>query len=185
MSEDEAGALLRSAGVDLPDDELPGLVQRMEGCRRGSNLAALALETDGSAATTFDGSDRFVAEYFREECLSALERRGRALSRAVAVLDQLSGALCDSALRVSGSATRLKQLARSLLFVIQTAGGARGRIASTPALRDALRGELLRREPRFAQAMPPAQPTGRSGTATKSRRSSTPGAQAGRSSSSC
>src|SRR4029078_10503271 len=70
MSEREAGALLRSAGIDLPGDEPPDLVQAMEGCPTGLYHTALVLETDGSEAATFDGSDRFVVEYFREECLS-------------------------------------------------------------------------------------------------------------------
>ena len=47
MSESEAGALLRSTGIDLPGDELPGLVQRLEGWPTGLYLAALVLETDG------------------------------------------------------------------------------------------------------------------------------------------
>ena len=153
MSEDEAGALLRSAGVDVSDDELPGLVQRMEGWPTGLYLAALVLQTDGNAATTFDGSDRFVVEYFREECLSALDGEDVRFLERVAALDQLSGALCDTALRVSGSATRLKQLAGSLLFVIPTANGRSRTYRLHAALRDALRGELLRREPRLAQAI--------------------------------
>ncbi len=153
MSESEAGALLRSAGVDFPDDELPGLVQRLEGWPAGLYLAALVVKTDGSAVATFDGSDRFVVEYFREECLSALDGDDVRFLERVAVLDQLSGALCDSALRVSGSATRLKQLARSLLFVIPTAGGRSRTYRLHAALRDAVRGELLRREPQLAQAI--------------------------------
>jgi len=108
MSESEAGALLRSAGVDFPDDELPGLVQRLEGWPAGLYLAALVVKTDGSAVTTFDGSDRFVVEYFREECLSTFDGDDVRFLERVAALDQLSGALCDTALRVSGSASVMR-----------------------------------------------------------------------------
>jgi LuxR family maltose regulon positive regulatory protein len=153
MAEREAGALLRSAGIDLPGDELPGLVQRLEGWPTGLYLAALVLETDRSAAKTFDGSDRYVVGYFHEECLSALDGEDVRFLERAAALDQLSGALCDTALRVSGSATRLKQLADSLLFVIPTANGRSRTYRLHAALRDALRGELLRREPQLSQAI--------------------------------
>jgi LuxR family maltose regulon positive regulatory protein len=153
MSQDEADVLFRRAGVDVADGELPGVVERMEGWPTGLYLAALVLETDGGAAAAFDGSDRFVTEYFREECLSVLEDEDVRFLERASVLDRLSGALCDRALRVSGSATRLKRLSRSSLFLIPLAVGRSRTYRLHSALRDALRGELQRREPGVLQAI--------------------------------
>jgi LuxR family transcriptional regulator, maltose regulon positive regulatory protein len=153
MSADEARALFERAGVEVPDEDLPGLVERMEGWPTGLYLAALVLAADPGAAASFDGSDRFVTEYFREECLAALDDADVRFLEHASVLDRLSGALCDRALRVSGSATRLKRLARSTLFLVSPAGGRPRTYRLHTALRDALRDELRRREPAVAQAI--------------------------------
>jgi LuxR family transcriptional regulator, maltose regulon positive regulatory protein len=153
MSDDEASVLFGRAGVAVSDEELRALVERLEGWPTGLYLAALVLENDPAAVGAFDGSDRFVTEYFREECLAALEEEEVAFLRRASVLDRLSGGLCDSALRGSGSATRLKRLARSTLFLIPLTGGRARTYRLHPALRDALLGELQRREPGVAQAI--------------------------------
>jgi LuxR family transcriptional regulator, maltose regulon positive regulatory protein len=153
MSDGEARLLLAGAGVTVPEEELRGLVERMEGWPTGLYLAALVLDSDPAAAGAFDGSDRFVTEYFRDECLSALEEADVGFLERVSVLDRLSGALCDSALRVSGSATRLRRLARSTLFLIPLARGRTRTYRLHSAFRDALLGELRRREPGLARAI--------------------------------
>jgi LuxR family maltose regulon positive regulatory protein len=153
MSEDEARLLFRSAGLDAPDDELVALVERMEGWPAGLYLAALVLMTEGQALSSFDGSDRFVRDYFREECLSRLDDEDVGFLERASLLDELSGALCNSAFRVSGSATRLKRLARSDLFVVPMPGGKSRLYRLHTPFRDALRAELQRREPGLAQSI--------------------------------
>jgi LuxR family transcriptional regulator, maltose regulon positive regulatory protein len=153
MSEEEARLLFMRTRVDVPEDDLPGLVERMEGWPTGLYLAALVLETEPGAVGSFDGSDRFVTEYFREECLSGFDDEDVRFLEHASVLERLSGALCDSALRVSGSASRLKRLARSTLFLIPQAGGRTRTYRLHAALRDSLRGELQRREPGIARAI--------------------------------
>jgi LuxR family maltose regulon positive regulatory protein len=153
MTEAEADALLRRAGVEGLDGELTGLVERLEGWPTGLYLAALALENGGGAASGFDGSDRFVAEYFREECLSTLDEQDVRFLEQASVLDRLSGSLCDTALRASRSATRLKGLERATLFLIPVASGRSRTYRLHTALRDALRSELHRHEPSLAQAI--------------------------------
>jgi LuxR family transcriptional regulator, maltose regulon positive regulatory protein len=153
MSDEEAAVLLRRAGAEVSDDQRAVLMERLEGWPAGLYLAALVVAADASAAASFDGSDRFVTEYFREECLGALgDADIRFLERA-SVLERLSGALCDSALRMSGSAGRLKRLARSTLFLIPLADGPSRTYRLHTALRDALRGELRRCEPEVADAI--------------------------------
>jgi LuxR family transcriptional regulator, maltose regulon positive regulatory protein len=153
MSEDEAMIIFKAARLDIAEDAVVALVERMEGWPTGLYLAALVLETHGEALSSFDGSDRFVRDYFREECLLRLEDEDVGFLERASVLDGLSGALCDYALRVSGSATRLKQLARSNLFVIPTSAGKSRTYRLQTAFRDALRAELQRRESSLAQSI--------------------------------
>jgi LuxR family maltose regulon positive regulatory protein len=153
MSEDEARLLFKGAGLDIADDAALALAERMEGWPTGLFLAALVLESDGEALSSFDGSDRFVRDYFREECLSRLENENVRFLERASVLDRLSGTLCDYAVRVSGSATRLEQLARSNLFVIPIPAGKSRTYRLHTAFRDALRTELQRRDPRLAQSI--------------------------------
>src|SRR5262249_7292091 len=86
MSEGEAGLLLRAAGLDLTGDAVRALTERMEGWPTGLYLAALVLEADGNALSTFDGSDRFVRDYFRAECLSRLDDEDAAFLERASVL---------------------------------------------------------------------------------------------------
>jgi LuxR family transcriptional regulator, maltose regulon positive regulatory protein len=153
MSEDEAKLLFKGAGLDIAEEGVLALLERMEGWPTGLYLAALVLQTDGEALSSFDGSDRFVRDYFREECLSRLEDEDVGFLERASVLNRLSGALCDHALRVSGSATRLKQLARSNLFVIPISSGKSRAYRLHTAFRDALRAELQRREPDRARSI--------------------------------
>jgi LuxR family maltose regulon positive regulatory protein len=154
MSESEAGLLFKAAGLDLTEEAVRALTERMEGWPTGLYLAALVLETDAGAASTFDGSDRYVRDYFREECLSRLEDDEVVFLERASMLDRLTGALCDHALRVSGSATRLQELARSNLFVIPAPSGrSRRTYRLHTAFREALRSELQRLEPSLAQSI--------------------------------
>jgi LuxR family maltose regulon positive regulatory protein len=66
----------------------------------------------------FDGSDRFVSDYFEAEYLSKLDDDDRALLTRGSVLEEVSGPLCDALLGTSDSAARLERIARSNLFVI-------------------------------------------------------------------
>ena len=82
MSAGEAALLLRGAGVNAPDEVVAALTARLEGWPTGLYLAALAHQVEGQDLSSFGGADRYVHDYFREECLAGLEAEGRALSRA-------------------------------------------------------------------------------------------------------
>jgi LuxR family maltose regulon positive regulatory protein len=155
MTPSEAAAMLGEAGVHLDGDDVARLVARTEGWPAGLYLAALSLRdrrADGAAVDSFDGDDRLVADYLRQEMLSALS--GEALDFLVrtSVLDRLCGPLCDAVLERSGSAEILRALSRANLLLVA--------LDSTDdwyrchgLLAGMLRAELRRRDPGLEPAL--------------------------------
>jgi LuxR family transcriptional regulator, maltose regulon positive regulatory protein len=118
---DEASSLLRNAGVALSQDEVAELHRRTEGWPTGLYLAALYLREGGplaSAAVSFGGGDRLVSEYMESELLARISRRQRVFLTRTAVLERMSGPLCEAVLEQSGSAVTLAALARSNLLLV-------------------------------------------------------------------
>jgi LuxR family maltose regulon positive regulatory protein len=146
---EEASSLLRAAEVALAEDEVAGLHRRTEGWPAGLYLAALYLREGGplaSAAVSFGGDDRLVSEYMEAEFLARISRRQRAFLTRTAVLERLSGPLCEAVLDVAGSAATLADLARSNLLLVPL--DRRGEWYRYHHLfRDMLLAELQRREP--------------------------------------
>ncbi len=101
----EAALLLRSIGLGVDADRFAELRRRSEGWPAG--LALLA-----------GGGDRFVADYFRAEVASSLTDSELAFARRTAVLDRLSGPLCDAVLDASASSRRLRALEDAGAFVV-------------------------------------------------------------------
>ena len=98
---EEAASLLRDAEVALAEDEVAGLHRRTEGWPAGLYLAALYLREGGalaSAAVSFGGDDRLVSEYMESEFLARISRRQRAFLTRTAVLERMSGPLCEAVL---------------------------------------------------------------------------------------
>ena len=117
----EASALLRGAGVALGKDDVAELHQRTEGWAAGLYLAALYLRDGGSfasAAVSFGGDDRLVSEYLESELLSRISRRQRAFLTRTAVLERMSGPLCEAVLELPGAAAMLADLARSNVLLV-------------------------------------------------------------------
>jgi LuxR family maltose regulon positive regulatory protein len=103
----EASSLLRNADVALGEDEVAELHRRTEGWPAGLYLAALYLKEGGplaSAAVSFGGDDRLVSEYMESEFLSRISRRQRVFLTRTAVLERMSGSLCEAVLDLPGSA---------------------------------------------------------------------------------
>ncbi len=118
---EEAASLLRDAEVALGEDEVAGLHRRTEGWPAGLYLAALYLREGGplaSAAVSFGGDDRLVSEYMESEFLARISRRQRVFLTRTAVLERMSGPLCDAVLDVRGSAATLADLAQSNLLLV-------------------------------------------------------------------
>ena len=126
MDAAEAGRLLRAAGVDLPDAQVAELTEQTEGWSAGLYLAALAIRARGvraEGAATFSGRDRLVSDYLRSELLAHLSEDDLQFLTRTAVLEQMSGPLCDAVLKESGSALMLESLERSNLFLVPLDGG--------------------------------------------------------------
>ena len=121
MDEAEARRLLSAGGLDLPDDQVAELTEHAEGWPAGLYLAALSIRARGlraKSAATFSGSDRLVSDYLRSELLAHLPADDVRFLTRTAVLERLSGPLCDAVLEQSGSAEILESLARSNLFLV-------------------------------------------------------------------
>ena len=118
---EEASSLLRDADVALGEDEVAELHRRTEGWPAGLYLAALYLREGGplaSAAVSFGGDDRLVSEYMESEFLARISRRQRVFLTRTAVLERMSGPLCEAVLELPGSAVTLADLARSNLLLV-------------------------------------------------------------------
>jgi len=121
LTRDEASLLLRNAAVAVDDDDLAELYQRTEGWAAGLYLAALGLREGGSlarAADSFRGDDRFISEYLDTEFLARISPRQRAFLTRTAVLERMSGPLCDAVLNQPGSGDTLTYLAASNLLLV-------------------------------------------------------------------
>ncbi|HEX7146088.1 MAG TPA: hypothetical protein VF512_01165, partial [Actinomycetota bacterium] len=121
MGTSEARRLLEGAEVELPDADVDELVGRTEGWPVGLYLAALALRAGGphaSAGSPFTGEDRFLADYLRSELLDRLSPELVRFLTRTAVLDQMSGPLCDAVLAGSGSGRLLASLEGSNLLLV-------------------------------------------------------------------
>ena len=118
---EEAVVLLRNAGVPLSEDEVAGLHQRTEGWPAGLYLAALAVRAatwPSQACSAFTGRDVFVGDYLRTEILNRIPRHTRVFLTRSAVLERMSGPLCDAVLTRQGSAADLDDVARSNMLLV-------------------------------------------------------------------
>jgi LuxR family maltose regulon positive regulatory protein len=122
----EAGArsLLRAAGADLPEEEVVALAHRTEGWAAGLYLAALSRTAPriGAGPAFAADDDRLVSDYLQSELLSRLSPRDLAFLTRTAVLDRLSGPLCDAVLEETGSTAQLEHLQRDNLFLVPLDG---------------------------------------------------------------
>jgi LuxR family maltose regulon positive regulatory protein len=145
----EAAAVLTVAGSGLPEDAVRAVMEHTEGWPAGVYLTALALRDrvdPAAAAAEIAGSDAFIAEYFWEEVLGRESPEVMRFLRRTAVLEHLSGALCDAVLGTSGSAARLAGLAARNLFVVPEDGDGQW-YRYHRLLAETLLAELRRREP--------------------------------------
>jgi LuxR family transcriptional regulator, maltose regulon positive regulatory protein len=149
MDEQEAGALLEGAGVVLADAEVAELVGHTEGWPVGLYLAGLALKAGGPPATAglgFTGDDRFMADYLWSELLGQLPPERVAFLTRTAVLERMSGPLCDAVLETTGSSEVLAWLEKSNLLLVPLDRRRRW-YRYHQLFHELLRAELDRREP--------------------------------------
>jgi LuxR family transcriptional regulator, maltose regulon positive regulatory protein len=149
MTAYEGHRILEQAGIEHDEQTLERLVDRTEGWPAGIYLAGLSLSarTDaGERDAQPAGDDHLVAEYLREEVIAPLDAESRALLTRTALLDELSGELCDAVLDCGGTGLMLRRIAaETLLLIPQDAG--RSWYRCHTLLRDVLRSELELGEP--------------------------------------
>jgi LuxR family maltose regulon positive regulatory protein len=111
----EAAAFLDSiVGVPLSPDDIAALRARTEGWVAGLQMASLALQGHVSTRGAEDvigfvralaGSDRYILDYLVEEVLQRQPETIQTFLLQTAILDRLTGALCDAVLGRSESAS--------------------------------------------------------------------------------
>ncbi|MEL6901773.1 MAG: helix-turn-helix transcriptional regulator, partial [Cyanobacteria bacterium J06606_4] len=126
FTSDEAAAFLNQAmGLKISAEHVSALEQRTEGWIAGLQLAALSLqgrENVPDFVAAFSGNDRYIVDYLLEEVLQRQPERVRRFLLQTAVLERLSGSLCDA---VCGNETEqsdgqsmLEALERGNLFIV-------------------------------------------------------------------
>ena len=113
--------LTAATGLDLDTADVAALGSRTEGWIASLQLAALSLRdrSDPSGFIAgFAGDDRYVVDYLVAEVLDEQPADVRDFLLGTAVLERLTGALCDAVTASSGGAQMLESLERRNLFVV-------------------------------------------------------------------
>ncbi|MEO8084155.1 MAG: LuxR C-terminal-related transcriptional regulator [Ardenticatenales bacterium] len=119
---DEVRAYLQAHDLPADDDGVAKLTETTEGWIAGVVLAARAARDRGidSVLASFDGGHRFVGDYLAAEVLDRQPDSVRAFLIDTAVLDRLSGPLCDAVTGAAAGTSQsiLEQLDAENLFIV-------------------------------------------------------------------
>lgn len=119
---DEAAEFLnRVMALDLSTVDINALENRTEGWITGLQLAAISMQGSSDAASfirSFTGSHRYVLEYLIEEVLEQQSGDIQDFLLKTAILDRMTGSLCDAVADQTDSQATLAMLERANLFVI-------------------------------------------------------------------
>ncbi len=116
-----ANFLNQAMGLHLAAAEIAALESRTEGWIAGLQLAALSLQGRADSAgfiEAFNGDHHFILDYLVEEVLQHQPEQVRNFLLQTAILDQLSGPLCDAVTGQEHGREMLAALERGNLFVI-------------------------------------------------------------------
>ena len=116
-----ADFLNRVMTLNLSVADIAALENRTEGWIAGLQLAALSMQGRSDTATfiqAFTGSHRFVLDYLMEEVLQRQPERVRNFLLQTAILDRLSGPLCNSVTECDDGRSLLETLERDNLFIV-------------------------------------------------------------------
>jgi LuxR family maltose regulon positive regulatory protein len=155
LTPSEAAMLLGRAGLELDFGAVQTLVQRTEGWPAALYLASLSVREEEDANTAVKhlrGDDHRLAQYFEDEVLSGLSDAQTEFAVRTSVLDELSGALCDSVLNRRGSGVVLRELERTSPL-LRPVDPAHERYRWHGLIRDALQAELRRTEREMAPTL--------------------------------
>ncbi len=138
--------IFSEAQVPLTPELADVVTARTEGWPAGLYLAALIAKESTEGEHTVAGDDRYVADYLYRESLAQLPERTQEFLRRTAVLDQLSGPLCDAVLGGSTAYAQLQKLEAAGLFLVPL-DRRREWYRYHALFREFLLGELRRAEP--------------------------------------
>lgn len=119
--------LNRVMGLQVAPDDVAALIDKTEGWVAGLQLAALAMQSAPGGPGRSDpaafiarlsGSHRYILSYLTEEVLSQQPEDVQRFLLQTAILDRLSGPLCDAVTGRADSAARLEGLLAGNLFLI-------------------------------------------------------------------
>ena len=116
---DVAGArqIFANAQVSLSPEQAAAVIERTEGWPVGLYLAAVIAKQSPSEPRTVTGEDRYVADYLYREALARQPKMIQRFLRRTAVLDQLSGPLCEAVLRAPAADIQLRRIEAHHLFL--------------------------------------------------------------------
>lgn len=107
--------------LDLSMDNIISLERRTEGWIAGLQLAALSLHglrDKNSSIQAFTGSNRYILDYLIEEVFNRQSDDVQAFLLKTAILDRLSGSLCDAVAERTGSRELLERLEQANMFIV-------------------------------------------------------------------
>ncbi|MCB0253616.1 MAG: hypothetical protein KDI55_07805 [Anaerolineae bacterium] len=118
----EAAEFLNQAmGLGLSDEDVAALESRTEGWITGLQLAAISLQGRKDATSfikSFTGSHRFVLDYLIEEVLNQQTAEVQAFLLQTAILDRLTGPLCNALTGQNDGQATLEMLEHANLFIV-------------------------------------------------------------------
>jgi LuxR family maltose regulon positive regulatory protein len=113
--------LTRVMGLTLSTEDIAALEGRTEGWIAGLQLAALSMQGSQDAhgfVQAFAGDHRYIVDYLVEEVLQRQPEPVRDFLLQTAILDRLTGPLCDAVTGQPGGKARLESLQRGNFFVV-------------------------------------------------------------------
>ena len=122
FTQEETDAFLRNVmGLELSRQDVAALEDRTEGWAVGLQLAGLSMQRQADKKAfiaDFSGSHRHILDYLTDEVLQQQPEEVRTFLLQTAILDRLSGPLCDALTgRIDGD-KRLAHLEAANLFVV-------------------------------------------------------------------
>jgi LuxR family maltose regulon positive regulatory protein len=126
FSHDETAAVLLAVhGLELAPEELAAVQRQTEGWIAGINLTGLSLQRSGERQRVLAGitSDHtYLVDYLWNEVIIAQPARVQDFLLRTAILERLTGSLCDAVAQTVESDELLRRLARANLFVVPLGG---------------------------------------------------------------
>ena len=122
FTDEEAAVLFNDVhGLDLDATEIATVQQRIEGWVAGLNLAALSLKRGPDRGRVLDAlpaDDRFLVDYLWNEVVLSQPRSVRHFLMRTAILERLTGDLCDAVSERDDGKEMLRELERVNMFVV-------------------------------------------------------------------